>query len=91
MQGDAGDTSLIPELVRFPGEGNDNPIQYFFPENHMDRGAWQATIHGGSHFHFSKNFDFIYLSFIFGCIRFQLQRGGFSLVVVLRFQSVQAL
>ena len=49
MQGDVGDTRLIPELVRFPGEGNDNPIHYFFLENHMDRGAWQAPIHGGSH------------------------------------------
>ena len=50
MQGDAGDASLIPELIRFPREGNDNPLQYFFLENHMDRGAWQASeIHGVSH------------------------------------------
>ena len=45
MQGDAGDTRLIPELVRFPGEENNNPFQYSCLENPMDRGAWQATIH----------------------------------------------
>ena len=49
MQGDAGDTRLIPELVRFPGEENNNPFQYSCLENPMDRGAWQATIHGVSH------------------------------------------
>ena len=29
-----------------PGEGNGNPIQYSCLENPMDRGAWQATVHG---------------------------------------------
>ena len=29
-----------------PGEGNDNPLQYSCLENPMDRGAWQATVHG---------------------------------------------
>ena len=29
-----------------PGEGNGNPLQYSCPENPMDRGAWQATVHG---------------------------------------------
>ena len=36
--------------VRFPGispgEGNDNPLRYSCLENPMDRGAWQATVHG---------------------------------------------
>ena len=31
---------------RSPREGNGNPLQYSFPENPMDRGAWQATVHG---------------------------------------------
>ena len=31
---------------RFPGEGNDKPLQYSCLENSMDRGTWQATIHG---------------------------------------------
>ena len=29
-----------------PGEGNDNPLQYSCLENTMDRGAWQAAVHG---------------------------------------------
>ena len=28
------------------GEGNSNPLQYSCLENPMDRGAWQATVHG---------------------------------------------
>ena len=30
----------------FPGEGNGYPCQYSCLENPMDRGAWQATVHG---------------------------------------------
>ena len=44
--GDAGDTGSIPELGRYPGVGNDNPLQYSRLENPMDRGAWQSTVHG---------------------------------------------
>ena len=44
--GNAGDLGLIPGLGRFPGEGNDNTLQYSCLENPMDRGAWQATAHG---------------------------------------------
>ena len=29
-----------------PEEGNGYPLQYSFLENPMDRGAWQATVHG---------------------------------------------
>ena len=29
-----------------PGGGNGNPMQYSCLENPMDRGAWQATVHG---------------------------------------------
>ena len=42
----AGDTVLIPGLGRLPGEGNGNILQYFCLEYCMDRGAWQATVHG---------------------------------------------
>ena len=42
----AGDSGLISRLVRCPGEGNDNPLQYSCLENSMDRGAWQATVYG---------------------------------------------
>ena len=44
--GDAGDTSLIPGLGRFPGEGNGSPLQYSCLKNSMDRGTWWATFHG---------------------------------------------
>ena len=40
---DAGDAGLIPGLGRSPGEGNDNPLQDFCPEDPIDRGAWWAT------------------------------------------------
>ena len=40
------DLGLIPGLGRSPGEGNGNPLQYSCLENSMDRGAWQATVHG---------------------------------------------
>ena len=41
-----GDPDSIPGLERSPGEGNDNPLQYFCLENSMNRGAWWATVHG---------------------------------------------
>ena len=41
-----GDLGLIPGLGRSPGEGNGYPFQYSCLENYMDRGAWQATVHG---------------------------------------------
>ena len=44
--GDARDVGLIPELGRYPGVGNGNPLQYSCLENSMDSGAWWATVHG---------------------------------------------
>ena len=41
-----GDPGSIPGSGRFPGEGNGNPFQYSSLENPVDRGAWQATVHG---------------------------------------------
>ena len=42
----SGDLGLIPELGISPGEGNGYPLQYSGLENFMDRGTWQATVHG---------------------------------------------
>ena len=42
----AGDVGLSPELGRSPGEGNGNPLQYSCLEDPLDKGAWQATVHG---------------------------------------------
>ena len=44
--GDTGDAGSIPELGRSPGVRNGNPLQYSCLENSMDRGAWQAVVHG---------------------------------------------
>ena len=40
------DPGSISGLGRSPGEGNGNPLQDYCLENPMDRGAWQATVHG---------------------------------------------
>ena len=59
----AGDLGSITGLGRSPGEGNGYPHQYSCLENSMDRGAWQATVHGiakswtqlsNLHFHFQR-------------------------------------
>ena len=59
----AGDLGSIPGSGRSPGEGNDNSLEYSYLENPMDRGAWQAIVHGVTksqtqlsdlHFHFQK-------------------------------------
>ena len=42
----AGDAGSAPGWGRSPGEGNGNSLQYPYLENPMDRGAWQATVHG---------------------------------------------
>ena len=42
----AGDLYLIPGLRRSHEEENGNPLQYSCLENFIDRGAWQATVHG---------------------------------------------
>ena len=44
--GDRRDLDLSPGSGKFPGVGNGNPLQYSCLENSMDRGAWQAIVHG---------------------------------------------
>ena len=44
--GDAGDMGWIPGPGRSPEGGPGNPLKYFCLENPMDRGVWQATVHG---------------------------------------------
>ena len=43
---DTRDPGLIPESGKSPGGGNGNPLRYSGLENSMDRGAWQAIVHG---------------------------------------------
>ena len=40
----AGDTCLIPESGRPPGEGNSNPLQNSYLGNPVNRGTWWATV-----------------------------------------------
>ena len=42
----AGDSDSIPGSGRSSGERNGNSLQYSCLENSMERGAWQATVHG---------------------------------------------
>jgi len=41
-----GGVGSFPGLGRPPEGENGNPFQYSCLENSMDRGAWQATVHG---------------------------------------------
>ena len=51
LPANAGDTGSIPELGRSPGGGNGTPLQYSCLGNPMDRGAWQAAVHGVAESH----------------------------------------
>ena len=44
--GNTGEEDLTPGLGRSPGGRNGNLLQYSYLENPMDKGAWQATVHG---------------------------------------------
>ena len=43
---DERDVGSIPGPRSLPGVGNGNLFQYSFLESSMDRGAWQAIVHG---------------------------------------------
>ena len=43
---ETGDSSLIPGSGRSTGERNGYTLKYSRLENSMDRGTWQATVHG---------------------------------------------
>ena len=44
--GDISSSGLIPWSGRSPRGGHNNPLLYSRLENPMDRGAWQAIVHG---------------------------------------------
>ena len=48
LPANAGDTEMWVRSLdqEDPGEGNGNSLQYSCLENSMDRGAWQAIVHG---------------------------------------------
>ena len=43
---DIRDMGSIPGQGRSPGGGHGNPLQYSCQENSIDRGVWQAIVHG---------------------------------------------
>ena len=62
--GGARDASSIPGSGRSPGSGNGNPLQYSWLENSMDRGVWQAVVHGVANSQTKLNtHTYIYLFF----------------------------
>ena len=42
----AREEGSVPGSARFPGGGYGHPLQYSCLKDSMDRGAWQATVHG---------------------------------------------
>ena len=38
--------SFFPHIIHYIRRSNGNPLQYSYLENPMDRGAWQAAVHG---------------------------------------------
>ena len=75
-----GDLGSIPGSGRSPGEGHGNSILYSCLENPMDRGAWQATVHGVEKSQ-TRLSDFTSLYFILAALSF-CHCTGFSLVSV---------
>ena len=66
--------SLCVFVCLMSGGGNGNPLQNFCLKNPMDRGAWQATVHGvtKSWIWLSKNtisYVFIYVFCIFALLK----------------------
>ena len=59
----------VPRLGRSPGGGYGNPFQYSCLGNPMDRGAWQAIVHGvtksqtqlSEHIHSNENPVYFFL------------------------------
>ena len=46
LPANALDACLMPGSGRSPGGGKGNPLQYSCLGNPIDRGAWQAAVHG---------------------------------------------
>ena len=46
LPANAGDAGSIPGSGQSLREGNGNPLQYSGLGNPVDRGAWQAKVHG---------------------------------------------
>ena len=66
---DAGDAVLIPESGRSSGGENDNPLQYSFLKNSMDRGTWGLQSMGSKETDMTEHIAhlfFVFISIAFG-------------------------
>ena len=52
-------TGFDPWVGKIPGGGHGYPLQYSCLENSIDRGAWQATVHGVTESDMTEDFHFL--------------------------------
>ena len=89
--GDARKAGSIPGSGRSPRVGNGNPLQYSCLENSMDRGAWQAIVHGvtKSLIQLSTHTPNTYLSWFMGALpKDILQSLGIIFLIVITVVSL---
>ena len=71
----AGDPGSIPGSGRSAGEGNCYPLHYSGLENSMDRGAWQATVHGVTKsWHYWATFSFMLFTWFSSFLLFHMYK-----------------
>ena len=78
----ANDMSLIPGSGRSLRKQNGYPLQYSCLENSVDRGAWQALVHGSQRVRYNKGNNishFKHTSHIFDDSQFPMLFTSFSL------------
>ena len=78
---DTGDSVSISGSGRSPGGENGNPLQYSCLENPVDRGVWQATVHGVSK-SWTQLSDLHYCSNMYPSLEFIIQ-NNFSALKIL--------
>ena len=61
---DARDSGSIPGLGRSPGGRNGNPLQNSYLEKFMERGSWQATVHGVAKSQTQLSMRALYINYI---------------------------
>ena len=54
-EGDMGDVGSIPGWGRSYGGGNCNPFQCSCPKTSMDRGNWEAAVHGAAELNMTEH------------------------------------